>query len=60
MDGDCNCHKPKPGLLLKAAEEHSLDLTKTVVIGDVGSDMLAAEVVGAKKILVLTGWGNRH
>ncbi|MFC0302157.1 HAD-IIIA family hydrolase [Virgibacillus soli] len=57
MDGDCNCHKPKPGLLLKAAEEHSLDLTKTVVIGDVGSDMLAAEVVGAKKILVLTGWG---
>ncbi|WP_058304544.1 HAD-IIIA family hydrolase [Gorillibacterium timonense] len=55
---ECKCHKPKPGLLLKAAEEHSLDLHNCAVIGDVGStDMLAAQTVGAIKILVRTGWG---
>ncbi|MDW0118805.1 HAD-IIIA family hydrolase [Sporosarcina thermotolerans] len=54
----CECRKPSPGLLREAAEKHRLDLTKTAFIGDVGStDMLAADAVGAKKILVLTGWG---
>ncbi|TYR73266.1 HAD-IIIA family hydrolase [Rossellomorea vietnamensis] len=61
----CNCHKPKPGMLLAASEKYNIDLTKTVFIGDVGStDMLAAHSVGATKILVLTGWGysslNQH
>jgi len=56
----CDCHKPRPGMLLKAAEEHGLDLTRCVVIGDVGStDMLAAAAVGAKRILVETGWGKK-
>lgn len=55
----CICHKPKPGMLMEASKKHNLDLTKCVVIGDVGStDMLAAHTVGATKILVLTGWGN--
>jgi ribonucleotide monophosphatase NagD (HAD superfamily) len=45
-------------MLLKAAREHDLDLTKCAVIGDVGeTDMLAAASVGAMKILVRTGWG---
>lgn len=58
LDIDCDCRKPKPGMLLKAASEHQLDLTKCIVIGDVGdTDMLAAHKVGAKKILVRTGWG---
>lgn len=57
MDGDCTCHKPKPGMLLKAAHEYELDLRNCVVIGDVGSDMVAANEVGAIKILVKTGWG---
>lgn len=57
-DSDCDCRKPQPGMLLKAAREHGLDLTKCAVIGDTGgSDMLAAAVVGAMKILVRTGWG---
>jgi len=56
----CECHKPRPGLLIKAANEHGLDLTCCAVIGDVGStDMLAASAVGAIKILVETGWGNQ-
>ncbi len=57
-EDECVCRKPKPGMLIDAAKEHNLDLTKCVVIGDVGStDMLAAHAVGAKKILVRTGWG---
>lgn len=55
----CGCRKPSPGLLLEASKKHHLDLTKTAFIGDVGStDMLAADSVGAIKVLVLTGWGN--
>jgi HAD superfamily hydrolase (TIGR01662 family) len=54
----CGCHKPRTGLLLAASKKYQLDLSKTAVIGDVGStDMLAANADGAHKILVLTGWG---
>jgi HAD superfamily hydrolase (TIGR01662 family) len=57
-DQECNCRKPKPGMLLKASEQYNLDLTRCVVIGDVGdTDMLAAHAVGAIKIIVRTGWG---
>lgn len=55
---NCQCRKPSPGMLLDAASKYNLDLKKCVVIGDVGgTDMLAAQAVGAMKILVLTGWG---
>lgn len=55
---DCSCKKPKPGMLLEAARKYGLDLTRCAVIGDVGStDMIAADKVGAIKILVRTGWG---
>jgi len=57
MNSDCECRKPNPGMLLQAAKENNLDLTNCVVIGDVGTDMIAANKVGAIKILVKTGWG---
>lgn len=54
----CGCRKPAPGMLLRAAQEHGLDLSRCAVIGDVGAtDMLAAAAVGAVKVLLLTGWG---
>lgn len=57
-DESCTCRKPSPELLLRAAREHCLDLTRCAVIGDVGAnDMVAAQAVGALKILVRTGWG---
>lgn len=57
-DEICECKKPNPGMLMKAAEQYELDLSRCVVVGDVGdTDMLAAHAVGAKKILVRTGWG---
>jgi histidinol-phosphate phosphatase family protein len=58
LEEDCVCKKPNPGMLVNASREHGLDLSRCVVIGDVGgTDMLAAHKVGALKILVKTGWG---
>lgn len=54
---DCECRKPKPGMLFKAAEENSLDLTRCFVIGDSWRDMLAANAAVTHKILVKTGDG---
>jgi len=52
---ECDCRKPKPGLLLKAAEYHALDLAKSWLIGDRYCDIAAAKSVGTKGILVQTG-----
>ncbi|MFJ8064617.1 D-glycero-alpha-D-manno-heptose-1,7-bisphosphate 7-phosphatase [Psychrobacillus sp. NPDC096426] len=57
-DNGCECQKPNIGLLLKAKEMHNLNLEECYVVGDTGgSDMLAANKAGAKKVLVKTGWG---
>ncbi len=53
----CACRKPKPGMLLKAAREHGITLHNSYVIGDKMIDMELAHGVGAKGILVLTGYG---
>jgi D-glycero-D-manno-heptose 1,7-bisphosphate phosphatase len=53
----CECRKPKPGLLLRAAAEMDLDLTRSVMVGDKPSDLEVAPVVGARAVLVLTGYG---
>jgi len=53
----CECRKPKPGLLLRAAEELGLDLSRSVMIGDKPSDVGAGQAAGAATVLVLTGYG---
>jgi D-glycero-D-manno-heptose 1,7-bisphosphate phosphatase len=53
----CECRKPKPGLLLQAATDLGLDLTKSVMVGDKASDVEVAPQVGARSVLVLTGYG---
>lgn len=45
-EDDCNCRKPKPGLILKAQKEHRFSLTDTPLIGDSESDRLAASAAG--------------
>lgn len=50
--GDCNCKKPKPGLLLRAAKEYNLDLRKSFFVGDAISDVQAGKVAGCKTILI--------
>ncbi len=54
---DCDCRKPKPGLLCRAAAEHGLDLGRSVLVGDKPSDLAAARAVGVAGVLVLTGYG---
>jgi D-glycero-D-manno-heptose 1,7-bisphosphate phosphatase len=53
----CECRKPKPGLLLRATADLGLDLTRSTLVGDKGSDLVAARAVGARAVLVLTGYG---
>ncbi len=53
----CNCRKPKPGLVLQAAEDMNLDPRQSFVVGDRWSDIKTAANCGAKSILVRTGYG---
>ncbi len=54
---DCDCRKPRPGLILRASEELGLDPARSFVVGDRISDIEAARRVGARAVLVLTGYG---
>jgi D-glycero-D-manno-heptose 1,7-bisphosphate phosphatase len=56
-DDECECRKPKPGLLEQAAREHGLDLQRSFVAGDRYGDVELAHGVGARGILVRTGYG---
>jgi D-glycero-D-manno-heptose 1,7-bisphosphate phosphatase len=53
----CDCRKPKPGMLLRAATEMDLDLSQSYLIGDAASDVQAGQQVGCHTCLVLTGQG---
>jgi histidinol-phosphate phosphatase family protein len=53
----CDCRKPRPGLLLRAARDHRLDLARSWMIGDALTDLQAGETAGARSLLVLTGRG---
>ena len=53
---DCDCRKPAPGMLLRAADRHRLDLTRSVMVGDKTSDTLAGRAAGvALTVLVDSG-----
>ena len=51
----CDCRKPKPGLLQRAARELRIDLDQSVIIGDRDTDMMAGRAAGTSAILVRTG-----
>lgn len=53
---DCDCRKPKPGMLNSAAQFLEIDLSASVMVGDKRDDMLAAKAAGVPtRILVRTG-----
>ncbi len=57
-DDGCDCRKPLPGLLLRAAEELDIDLRQSVMIGDALSDIQAGQAAGVgEAILLRTGRG---
>lgn len=54
-DSDCNCRKPKPGLLTNAAIGYEIDLSQSWMIGDRPTDVYTGVNAGTKTILVRTG-----
>jgi len=54
---ECECRKPKPGLVLQAARELGLDLAACWMVGDAARDLEAGWAAGVPGILVATGKG---
>ena len=52
---DCECRKPKTGMMLAAAKDYNIDLSKSYMIGDTTLDIMLAKNAGVKSILVKTG-----
>ncbi len=58
---NCDCRKPKPGLLLRAAERFSIDMQESIMIGDALTDIAAARAAGVNvAALVRTGLGRKQ
>lgn len=49
---DCDCRKPKPGLLFRAAEKYNIDLAKSWMLGDSQSDIDAGAAAGCSTMLL--------
>ncbi len=56
-DDDCDCRKPRPGLLLQVGEQFGVDMTDVPFIGDSVRDLEAAVAAGSRPILVRSGNG---
>lgn len=58
---DCDCRKPQPGLIRRAAADHGIDLARSWMVGDILHDVESGRRAGCKTILVSTGneteWG---
>ena len=53
----CECRKPRPGMILAAARELNLDLSRSVMVGDRRLDVASGRAAGVRTILVRTGLG---
>ena len=49
---DCDCRKPKPGMLIRAAEDYNIDLTQSWMIGDGENDIKAGKAAGCETALI--------
>ncbi len=56
-DDPCLCRKPKTGLVPRRFNDEAIDFSRSVVIGDRASDLFLGDELGAKSILVRTGYG---
>lgn len=50
---ECGCRKPKPGLLLRATQDHNIDLATSLLYGDKASDVQACIAAGCKSMILL-------
>lgn len=55
-DDNCDCRKPKPGMLYQAQKEYSINLTECIMIGDDERDIMTAHNAGMKGMLVSSGY----
>lgn len=58
-DSDCECRKPRPGMLAEIGQRFGVELTGVPCVGDSLRDLNAAAAVGAQPMLVLTGKGEK-
>ena len=58
-DSDCECRKPRPGMLLEIAHRFNVPLDEVYMVGDAVRDVQAAAAAGARPVLVLTGKGRK-
>ncbi len=56
-DGVCECRKPSAGMLRRAEQELGVDLSRSWVVGDMITDIEMGRAVGARTILLRTGYG---
>jgi D-glycero-D-manno-heptose 1,7-bisphosphate phosphatase len=54
-EDNCDCRKPKPGLLLDIGRRYGVDLSHVPVVGDTARDLIAAQAAGCEPHLVLSG-----
>jgi D-glycero-D-manno-heptose 1,7-bisphosphate phosphatase len=54
----CDCRKPRPGMLLRAAKAHGIELRKSVMVGDRDRDIEAGRAAGCRTVFVDHGYGN--
>lgn len=57
---DCDCRKPRPGLLLGAAARHDVDLGASVMVGDRWRDIEAGRAAGCRTVFVRHGYAERQ
>lgn len=50
IDAKCKCRKPKPGMLLRAAQEHSINLAASWMVGDSLTDVQAGKAAGCRTV----------
>lgn len=58
-DDDCSCRKPRPGLTFEAAEKHSIDLSRSFLIGDRWRDIDAGAAAGCSTVLIDYGYAEQ-
>lgn len=57
---NCECRKPKPGMILEAAKKWNIDLTKSVLVGDRWKDIESGKNAGLKSILIDFGYNEKY
>ncbi len=57
---DCNCRKPKPGMLLHAAKDFNIDLKQSIMLGDTQRDLFAGKNAGCYTAGVMSGHGMKE